>query len=85
MKADISKKSVSISYLNEAIDKFIAYKNAKREDMYIIMSRNTMIELECRMDYFDSVLMKRNNNMYIYKGIRIAIDDSLEFGEIDIR
>lgn len=89
MKADITKKSIDVNLIKDVIEKYMCCTNCDCKDIYIIMSYETLSELKlitytaqrngiCTFSNF-------SNSIKTYHGCRIAIDDSLKFGEIDIR
>lgn len=86
MRADI-KCGLSEKYLNKAIAEFENdnYEYcSKNSHNYLIMSKETLNDLESPYSRC-SFIKNDNSTVMMYKGNRIAIDNSLEYGIVEIR
>lgn len=86
MRANI-KCGLSEDYLRKAILEFenenYTYCN-KNSHNYLIMSKKTLNDLMSPYSRWSSI-KNDNSTVTMYEGNRIAIDNSLEYGVVDIR
>lgn len=100
MKADVRKNIIDVDLIDEAIEKYMSFTNSYTDDIYIIMNYKTFYALADMFKpanpndtrnfiynyiYTERLFDENKNKTKIFHGCRIAIDDGLEFGEIDIR
>ena len=89
MKASII--DISLSKLDKVIMEH--YATNRDDASYIVMSSKTAIEICKNVDELSNKVFSHNNTipssntkcrLSIYKGYKVAIDDDLMYGEIDI-
>lgn len=79
MRVNIKQK-LDERALNEALEKYKSVCLPSYQP-YVIMSRDTMVDIaECFIYKCEN---KRRESSY--DGCRVAIDDALEYGEVEIR
>lgn len=80
-------KTIDEKLLDEAINLYLCQQPLSTERIYLIMSSDTMKELEANVEYNDFVRCYVKDSKYggVYKGNKIAINDSIPFGEVEIR
>lgn len=75
-------KEIDIDKLDDEIEKYMCITDNK--DPYIFMNDNTaeQVRLTCNVFKYGNV---RKNQIELYKGNQIFINNKLEFGEVEIR
>ena len=82
MKVKVTKTVVDKDVLDDAIDK---YDTVHRSQIaYLIMNTETatIVNEELGKKYFNQVV---SGPLGIYRGSKVLIDESLDFGEVDVR
>lgn len=72
---------ISLKMLDRAITEH--YAKTGCEDPYIIMSSRTAIEI-CKI-LCEEINKKMEYKLHTYKGYKVAINETLVYGEIEIR
>lgn len=87
MRAKILK-TIDESLLDKAIDLYLCQHPLSTKCIYLIMSNETLKELNASIGETDAVLRHYvENSVYgsVYKGNKIAICEFIPFGEVEIR
>lgn len=87
MRAKILK-TIDENLLDKAIDLYLCQRPLSTECIYLIMSSETMKELVASVNEYDPVIrcyVKDDKYGSAYKGNKIAINESIPFGEVEIR
>lgn len=83
-KFSITKSNIDLKKLLSKIDEFIVMKN---ESPYIFLSQNTLDDLIAIVGYSSDGLMGSENGLMCgrFKGNKVFCDNTLKFGEIELR
>ena len=83
MKVKVTRTVIDKNKLDDAIDKYDVIH--KDQIAYLIMNTETAKILNDNMceEVYPGYLVKARLGMY--RGSKVLIDDSLEFGEVDVR
>ena len=89
MKVKVTETIVDRSILDDAITKTeSSVPNFSAPSAYLIMNEETAItvgEALCKNAYVNNPHLTDNNALGMYRGCKVLIDNSLEFGEVDVR
>ena len=83
-KFSIVKSNIDLKKLLSKIDEFIVIKN---ESPYIFLSQNTLDDLISIVGYSSKDLVRSKNGFMCgrFKGNKFFCDDTLKYGEIELR
>jgi hypothetical protein len=83
-KFSITKSNIDLKKLLSKIDEFIVMKN---ESPYIFLSQNTLDDLIVIVGYSSDGLLGSENGLMCgrFKGNKVFCDNTLKYGEIELR
>lgn len=83
MKADITKKTVSYTLLDNSIAAYLEDVCEEDDQIYIFMNSDTASALTLEHEFKN--ISKLSNMLFTYHGCKVYLDEDLEYGEVDIR